>query len=43
LVIGFIGLLQIVTTSNSSTNSHTLQFTTAHTVSSQYAVSSLVV
>jgi hypothetical protein len=45
LVIGFIEHLQIVTTSNYSTNtnSHTLQFTTAHMKSSQSAVSSLVV
>jgi hypothetical protein len=36
LLIGFIEHLQIVTTSNYSdiTNSHTLQFTTAHTKSS---------
>jgi hypothetical protein len=39
------GLLQIVTTSNYNTitNSHTQQFTTARTKSSQYAVSSPVV
>jgi hypothetical protein len=45
LVIGFIEHLQIVSTSNSSTigNSHTLQFTTACTKSSQSAVSSWVV
>jgi hypothetical protein len=44
LVIGFTDHLQIVTTSNYSTitNSHTLQFTTAHTKSSQSAVSSPV-
>jgi hypothetical protein len=38
LVIGFIEHLQIVTTSNYSaiTNSHTLQFTTEHTKSSQF-------
>jgi hypothetical protein len=45
LVIGFIANLQIVTTSNYSAiaNSHTLQFTTACTKSSQSAVSSLIV
>jgi hypothetical protein len=45
LVIGFIVHLQIVTTSNYSTiaNSHTQQFTTAHTKSSHSAVSSPVV
>jgi hypothetical protein len=45
LVIGFIEHLQIVTTSNDSAiaNSHTLQFTTAHTKSSHSAVSSPVV
>jgi hypothetical protein len=45
LVIGFIELLQIVTTSNYSAiaNSHTQQFTTARTKSSQFAVSSPVV
>jgi hypothetical protein len=45
LVIGFIELLQIVTASNNSTiaNSHMLQFTTARTKSSQFAVSLLVV
>jgi hypothetical protein len=44
LVIGFIEHLQIITTSNYSTvtNSHTLQFTAAHTKSSQSAVSSQV-
>jgi hypothetical protein len=44
LVIGFIELLQIVTTSKYSAviNSHTLQFTIAHTKSSQSAVSSPV-
>jgi hypothetical protein len=44
LVIGFIGLLQNVTTSNYSAivNSHTQQFTTARTKSSQSALSSLV-
>jgi hypothetical protein len=42
LVIGFIDNLRIITTSNYSaiTNSHTLQFTTARTKSSQSAVSS---
>jgi hypothetical protein len=45
LVIGFIELLQNITTSNYSTvaNSYTLQFTTAHTKSFQSAVSSPVV
>jgi hypothetical protein len=45
LVIGFIEHLQIVTTHNYSaiTNSHNLQFTTARTKSSQYAVASPVV
>jgi hypothetical protein len=45
LVIGFIEHLQIVTTSKSSAidNSHTLQFTTARTKSSQSAVSSAVI
>jgi hypothetical protein len=45
LVIGFIEHLQIVTTSNYSTisNSHTLQFTTVGTKSSQSAASSPVV
>jgi hypothetical protein len=45
LVIGFIGNLQIVNTSNYSAiaNSQTLQYTTARTKSSQSAVSSLVV
>jgi hypothetical protein len=40
LVIGFVEHLQIISTSNHSaiTNSHTLQFTTAYTKSSQYAV-----
>jgi hypothetical protein len=44
LVIGFIEHLHIVATSNYSAipNSHTLQFTTARTNSSQYAVSSPV-
>jgi hypothetical protein len=44
LVIGFIELLQNITTSNYSAvaNSRTLQFTTAHTRSSQSAVSSPV-
>jgi hypothetical protein len=44
-VTGFIEHLEIVTKSNYSTiaNSHTLQFTTARTMSSQSAVSSLVV
>jgi hypothetical protein len=43
-VIGFIEHLQIVTTSNYSAiaNSHSLQFTTTRTNSSQFAVSSLV-
>jgi hypothetical protein len=45
LVSGFIEHLQIVTTRNYSSiaNSHTLQFITAHTKSSQSAVSSPVV
>jgi hypothetical protein len=45
LVIGFTAHLQIVTTTKYKviTNSHTLQFTTACTKSSQSAVSSLVV
>jgi hypothetical protein len=45
LAVGFIDCLQIVTTSNYSaiTNSHTLQFATARTESSQSAVSSPVV
>jgi hypothetical protein len=45
LVIGFIDHLHIVTTSNYSANanSHTLQFNTARTRSSQSAVSSPVV
>jgi hypothetical protein len=45
LVIGFTKYLQIVTTSNYSAvaNSHTLQFTTARTKSSQPAVFSPVV
>jgi hypothetical protein len=45
LVIGFIEHLQIVITSNYSAiaNSHILQFTIAHTESSQSAVSSPVV
>jgi hypothetical protein len=45
LVIGFIERLQIVTTSNYSViaNSHTLQFTTARTTSSQSSSSSPVV
>jgi hypothetical protein len=40
LGLGFIGPLQIITTSNSSaiTNSHTLQFTKTHTKSSQFAI-----
>jgi hypothetical protein len=44
-VIGFIEHLQIITTSNNSAiaNSHTLQFTTAGTNSSQFAVSSPIV
>jgi hypothetical protein len=44
LVIGFIEHLQIVTTINHSTivNSHTQQFTTERTKSSQCAVSSPV-
>jgi hypothetical protein len=42
LVIGFIELLQNVTTNNNgaNTNSHTLQFITARTKSSQSAISS---
>jgi hypothetical protein len=45
LVIEFIDNLQIVTTSNYSAivNSRTLQFPSARTKSSQFAVSSLVV
>jgi hypothetical protein len=45
LVSGFIGHLQIVTTSNYNViiSSHTLQFTTARIKSSQSAVSSSVV
>jgi hypothetical protein len=45
IIIGYIELLQSITTSNYSAiaNSHTLQFTTARTKSSQSAVSSLVV
>jgi hypothetical protein len=45
LVIWFIGLLKLIATSNYSTitNSHILQFTTAHINSFQYAVSSPVV
>jgi hypothetical protein len=45
LVIGFIELLQIVSTGNYSAiaNPHTLQFTTARTKSSQSAVSLPVV
>jgi hypothetical protein len=45
LLIGFIDHLQIATTSNYSAiaDSHTLQFTTARTKSSQSAVSSSVV
>jgi hypothetical protein len=41
-LIGFIKHLQFITTSNYSTvtNSHNLKFTTAHTKSSQSAVSS---
>jgi hypothetical protein len=44
LVIRFIGLLQTVTTINYSiiANSHTVQFTTAPTKSSQSAMSSPV-
>jgi hypothetical protein len=44
LVIGFTEHLQIVPTSNYSAtaNSHTLQLTTAHSKSSQLAVSSPV-
>jgi hypothetical protein len=44
LVTGYIAHLQIVTTSNCSAiaNSHTQQFTTARTKSSQSAVSSPV-
>jgi hypothetical protein len=44
-MIGFIALLKLVTTVNYNTitDSHTLQFTTAPTKSSQSAVSSLVV
>jgi uncharacterized PurR-regulated membrane protein YhhQ (DUF165 family) len=42
LVIGFIEHFQIVTTSNYSAiaNSHIVQFTTAHTQSSQFVFSS---
>jgi hypothetical protein len=42
LVIGLIGLLKLVTTVNYSTitDSHTLQFTTAHTKSSHSAIAS---
>jgi hypothetical protein len=38
LVIGFVGLLKLVTTKNYSAiaNSHTLQFTVAHNKSSQF-------
>jgi hypothetical protein len=45
LVIGFTELLRNVTTSNYSAIaiSHTLQFTTARTKSSQYVVSSRLV
>jgi hypothetical protein len=45
LVIGFIEHLWIVTTGNYSAmaNLHTVQFTTARTKSSQFAVSSLIV
>jgi hypothetical protein len=45
LLIGFVEHLQIITTSNYSAvaNSHTLQFTTACTKSSQSDVSSPVV
>jgi hypothetical protein len=45
LVIGFTAHLQFGITSNYSaiTNSHTLQFTTAHTKSSQSAMSLPVV
>jgi hypothetical protein len=45
LVIGFMEHLQIITISNycAITNSHLLQFTTAHTESSHSAVSSPVV
>jgi hypothetical protein len=45
LVIGFTGLLKLVTTLTYSytANSHTLQFITAHINSSQSAVCSLVV
>jgi hypothetical protein len=45
LVIGFVEHLQIVTTSNNRTtiNSHTQDFTTACTKSSQSAVSSPVI
>jgi hypothetical protein len=45
LVTGFIDRLQIVTTCNYSAfaSLHTLQFTTAHTRSSQSAMSSPVV
>jgi hypothetical protein len=44
-VIGFIEILQNVTTNNYSAyaNSDTLQFTTARTKSSQFALSSSVV
>jgi hypothetical protein len=45
LVIGFIGLLKNVTTSNSSAvdNPHIPHFTAAHTKSSQSTVSSVAV
>jgi hypothetical protein len=45
LVIEFIEHLRVVTISNDSdvANSHTLQFTTAHTTAPQSAVSSRVV
>jgi hypothetical protein len=42
LITGFNEHLQIVSTSRTIANSHTQQFTTAHTKSSQSAVSSPV-
>jgi hypothetical protein len=45
LVIGFIGLLETITTINyiTTANSLTFRFTIAHTKSSQFAVSSPVI